>query len=408
MSNSNLTSLSSLETREECDGTCSETAAPANNSSGHNLNGYTLEEHIQWIAIFLICCSGLLGNGNIIWLLGFRMKRNPFTTFVLNLAVADFGVLLCLFMLSAFSILYESCKQNYVECNIRYNNGSSVDVPTLQPFQFIFISVLIIIICIFGFVGNGNVIWLLGFYIKRNSFTTYIMNLAVADVGVLLCLIAYHINDIFEVVSGKRVLTPSLVHTILGLLIFTYSTGQCFLTAISIDRCTAVLFPIWHRCHRPAHLSTVLCVLIWALSILLCTINLLLLDISSWMTASLLCLPFMVVSSLILFIKVCLKSRQQRRGKLLTAILLTLLIFLILAFPLTAVFLIIAFSSDFECYILDLGFICASLNSSVNPLIYFLVGIYKRDQSKESMKVIFQRVFKEEEITEQVELRVPT
>lgn len=32
------------------------------------------------VIIILVCMFGLVGNGVVIWLLGFRMKRTPFTT----------------------------------------------------------------------------------------------------------------------------------------------------------------------------------------------------------------------------------------------------------------------------------------------------------------------------------------
>uniref|UniRef100_A0A8B9ICZ8 G-protein coupled receptors family 1 profile domain-containing protein n=1 Tax=Anser brachyrhynchus TaxID=132585 RepID=A0A8B9ICZ8_9AVES len=47
----------------------------------------------------LICLCGLVGNGAVLWLLGFRIRRNPITVYILNLAVADFTFLL--FMLTS-------------------------------------------------------------------------------------------------------------------------------------------------------------------------------------------------------------------------------------------------------------------------------------------------------------------
>ncbi|NWI98140.1 MRGRD protein, partial [Pitta sordida] len=37
-----------------------------------------------------ISIFGLVGNGLVMWFLGFHMKQNPFTVYTLNLAVADF------------------------------------------------------------------------------------------------------------------------------------------------------------------------------------------------------------------------------------------------------------------------------------------------------------------------------
>ncbi|NXT55615.1 MAS protein, partial [Pluvianellus socialis] len=44
---------------------------------------------------------GLVWNGIVMWFLGFHMKKNPFTVYILNLAVADFSLLLLFFLLTA-------------------------------------------------------------------------------------------------------------------------------------------------------------------------------------------------------------------------------------------------------------------------------------------------------------------
>uniref|UniRef100_A0A670IGD4 G-protein coupled receptors family 1 profile domain-containing protein n=1 Tax=Podarcis muralis TaxID=64176 RepID=A0A670IGD4_PODMU len=41
--------------------------------------------NILYFLILVISIFGLMGNGTVIWFLGFCMKRNPFTTFILNL-----------------------------------------------------------------------------------------------------------------------------------------------------------------------------------------------------------------------------------------------------------------------------------------------------------------------------------
>ncbi|NXW08148.1 MAS protein, partial [Fregetta grallaria] len=46
-----------------------------------------------------ISLCGLVGNGIVMWFLGFHMKQNPFTVYILNLAVADFSLLLLFFLL---------------------------------------------------------------------------------------------------------------------------------------------------------------------------------------------------------------------------------------------------------------------------------------------------------------------
>ncbi|KAK9402969.1 Mrgprh: Mas-related G-protein coupled receptor member H [Crotalus adamanteus] len=43
----------------------------------------------------------------------------------------------------------------------------------------------------------------------------------------------------------------------------------------------------------------------------------------------------------------------------------------------------------------------ASVNSSINPILYFLAGRNKEDRSRVSMKLVLQRVFKNEEDTKE-------
>ncbi|XP_053101951.1 mas-related G-protein coupled receptor member H-like [Hemicordylus capensis] len=264
----------------------------------------------------------------------------------------------------------------------------------------------ICVVCILGLVGNGTVIWLLGFRIKRNPFTTYILNLAVADFGLLISL------PLSLIILCQKFPTYILwisFNILYILSLVFYSIGQLLLTAISVDRCVSVLFPIWYRCHRPPKLSTIVCVFIWVLSSVFNGIPIVLLMSLNWyfeaityqfIVNTVFCLPFIIISTFILFIRVCFKSQQHRRGKILIVVLLSLLFYLLFAFPLNAVYLIVVyfqFPVNFN-YLKECLHLSTSLNSSVNPFIYFLVGRKKRRQSRQSMKVLLQRVFKEEQV----------
>ncbi|XP_015281532.1 PREDICTED: mas-related G-protein coupled receptor member H-like [Gekko japonicus] len=262
----------------------------------------------------------------------------------------------------------------------------------------------ILVICIFGAVGNGIVIWLLGFRIKRNPFSTYILNLAVADFGVLLAatffVADYWVGFIYD--------TPIIFFVFFFLFLSTYSSSQFLLTAISLDRCVAVFFPLWHRCHRPPHLSTIVCALIWVLVLFFlltavtCTLKSVRLHVSiieesyQFIVNAVLCLPVMTIATVSLFIKACLKARQHRRGRLLTVILLTLLFFLLFAFPFNIMH-ILTNLIYLPIYMSSGALLLACLNSSINPVIYFLVGRQWKSSHREGMKMILQKVFKEEE-----------
>ncbi|XP_032079228.1 mas-related G-protein coupled receptor member H-like [Thamnophis elegans] len=270
----------------------------------------------------------------------------------------------------------------------------------------IIISPVTLTICCIGLPLNGIVIWLLGFQIKRNPFTVLILNLAISDFGFLI-FVAIHSISVFTAVQAFQ------SWVIFYLFDFMYINGLFLLTAISIDRCVAVLFPMWYHYSRPKHMSPIVCGFFWIFSFLLVgigsNIKNLIFSYVPWdvdlIVTALLCLPLITTSTGILFMKICVKSEQVNRGNLLVMILITLLCFLILTLPLyiylvTAPFLGINNSSSFNFQNFLYFKLCASLNSSVNPVIYFLVGRKKQAQPKESMKAIFQRIFKEDLVPE--------
>ncbi|XP_015425720.1 PREDICTED: mas-related G-protein coupled receptor member X2-like [Myotis davidii] len=131
--------------------------------------------------------------------------------------------------------------------------------------QFMLLKLLTAIVALVGLAGNSVVLWLLGFRMRRNAFSVYILNLAGADflflgypfIHSLLLLFDFDLVD--EVIS--RFLPP--------VSFFAYISGLGFLSAISTERCLSVLWPIWYRCRRPRHLSAIICALLWALSLLL-------------------------------------------------------------------------------------------------------------------------------------------
>ncbi|XP_032094104.1 mas-related G-protein coupled receptor member H-like [Thamnophis elegans] len=281
-----------------------------------------------------------------------------------------------------------------------YDSGINEEVLVFAIFTILF--------CVLGMLGNGLVIWLLGSSIKRNTFAIYIINLSVADFGFLT----------FEMIIETHWLFTHLYCDFpyelfqMGMLLM-YSTGQFLLTAISIDRCVSVLFPIWYRCHRPVHLFTTVCAVIWAISFILSSIHFTMVAVDGFGNSytlmyqfiinAVLCLPLMTISSVALFIKIGFISKSQRRRKLLTAILLTLFFFLVLAFPLNAFYFILYAFKYIHPNLVHYGYLCTCINSGINPVIYYLVG-RQRGKAQKGIKDLFQKVFKEEELsTEELE-----
>ncbi|XP_054841579.1 mas-related G-protein coupled receptor member H-like [Eublepharis macularius] len=298
----------------------------------------------------------------------------------------------------------DNINYDYVSEDISFHHTSdygSGRMPYNNFLNITFISILVI--CIFGVVGNGIVIWLLGFHIKRNPFTTYILNLAIADFGRLLSLIFAIVSNWLTILYD---LSSILSVSSIFLFLSTHTASNFLLTAISIDSCMAAFFPLWHRCHRPPHLSTIVCVLVWVLSFLLSRISFIILQMYNneavirvlyqFIVNAMVCFPLVAAATLALFINVCCKAQQHQRRKLFTIILLTLLCFLFLGSPLNII-VTLHFYIYILSYVVLLAFVLSCLNSSVNPMIYFLVGRERKARHRESLEVILQRVFKEEE-----------
>ncbi|KGL94281.1 Proto-oncogene Mas, partial [Charadrius vociferus] len=176
------------------------------------------------------------------------------------------------------------------------------------------------------------------------------------------------------------------------------------LTAMSIERCVSVLFPIWYRCHRPKHLSGIMCGVLWALDGLVVSLTCVIcnshfhkhceellkgLSIVNFLIFSV----FTLLSNMSLFIKLRCGSQRRHPGKLYVAVLLSVIFMFIFGFPPTlAIFTDLIYINVF-C--LHIAYLPTSLNSSVNPFIYFLVGSYRQHRFHSSVKVALRQVFEE-------------
>ncbi|XP_009816712.2 mas-related G-protein coupled receptor member D-like [Gavia stellata] len=259
-----------------------------------------------------------------------------------------------------------------------------------------------------GIAGNGIVMWFLGFHMKQNPFTVYILNLAVADFSLLLLFfllllailtltaicsylynfISFYIDFVFVV----EFLGHSFDLSSLGLL-----------TAISVERCISVLFPIWYRCHRPKHLSGVVSGVLWALSGLFVSSMYLSFNFAERYetefagVAIAICIilsSMMLISNLSLFIKLQCGSQRRHPGRLYVALLLNVIFFFGFGIPFS-VEVFLNLPSSHELFPDNTCFLLALLNSSINPVIYFLVGSCRQRRLRGSVKAALRRVFEE-------------
>lgn len=274
--------------------------------------------------------------------------------------------------------------------------------------KYTYISISLVI-CSLGLVGNGLLIWFLIFCIKRKPFTIYILHLAFADFMVLLC------SSIIQLVNTFHIHDSTLVSYAVFFMIFGYNTGLHLLTAISVERCLSVLYPIWYHCRRPKHQSTVACTLLWALSVLVSGLEnfFCILEVKpqfpecryvyifSCTLTFLVFVPLMVFSNLILFIQVCCNLKPRQPAKLYVIIMATVILFLVFAMPMKVLLIIGYYSNSTDASVwksLPYLNMLSTINCSVNPIVYFVVGSLRRKRSRKSLKEALQKVFEEKPV----------
>ncbi|XP_075711298.1 proto-oncogene Mas [Rhinoderma darwinii] len=275
-----------------------------------------------------------------------------------------------------------------------------------------------VILCLLGMIGNAIVAWILTFNIKRTKYTVYILNLAIADF-IYLIFVAIVLLLMVDTLLNRNKPTNITLLALEVIYDFGYNAGMLFLTAISVERCLSVLFPIWYKCYRPKHLSSFTCGLIWLLGALLSLLDNFICPAKSFMDSTNDCtgiqifstvltfaiiIPLMLVSSFILIYIIKTTSKKSRPPKIYFAIIITVLVFLISVAPIRLLWTLLYFKTfsntmDAVAFFFATTY-CTAFNSSANPFIYFFVGRQRKKRFGGSINTALSRVFKDDE-TEQ-------
>ncbi|XP_036152040.1 N-formyl peptide receptor 2-like [Myotis myotis] len=86
----------------------------------HESTGYTVVQIVSLVIQGIAFVLGILGNGLVIWVAGFRMARTVTTLCYLNLALADFSFLATLPFLMVSSIMKEQWPFGWFLCKLIY------------------------------------------------------------------------------------------------------------------------------------------------------------------------------------------------------------------------------------------------------------------------------------------------
>ncbi|XP_071969490.1 chemerin-like receptor 1 [Engystomops pustulosus] len=261
--------------------------------------------------------------------------------------------------------------------------------------KVIYITVFSIIL-ILGIIGNGLVIWIAGFRMKKTISAVWFLNLAIAD---FLCCASLPLRLGTSIKFNIFILASTCTSSMIVFSI-NMSASVLLLTAMSIDRWVSVMWPFWSKVHRTQKRVRITAGIIWVMSFLisgsLITIHVFVLnDASEWCyyvpynlyyrkTVYLIRLiimfviPFLIIftSYVTIFLKLRNSKRPQRSQRPYRIITAVILCFFICwapyyIWPLT-------FNRNLNSYqfviVNTIISGLASLNSCINPIIYVFMG----------------------------------
>ncbi|XP_069802837.1 N-formyl peptide receptor 3-like [Dendropsophus ebraccatus] len=259
---------------------------------------------------------------------------------------------------------------------------------------------LYVIISALGIIGNGLVIWIAGFRMKKTVSAVWFLNLAIAD---FLCCASLPLR----IVEMFSYYPDSEFFCILSMILFNLnmSASVLLLTAMSIDRCVSVMWPFWSKVHRTHKLLRITAAIIWLLSLVVtgliyyfykfifqefyewCTLNPYdCLDANSCTLKQkiqlirlfiMFLIPFMIIliSYVMIFLKIIKSKRPQRSQRPYRIITAVILCFFICWCPYYIWPLTPLYEDAIEFYTINTIIInLACLNSCINPIIYVLMG----------------------------------
>ncbi|NWJ06063.1 C5AR1 protein, partial [Crypturellus undulatus] len=148
-----------------------------------------------------------------------------------------------------------------------YSDYSLLDYDSYEvPHGYRAILALYAVIFLVGVLGNGAVIWVTGFELRRTVNGVWFLNLSVAD---LLCCLALPFLALPLAHDHHWHLGRFACKLLPSLTILNMFASVLLLTAISGDRCALVTRPVWCQNHRSPALARAVCAAAWGLALLL-------------------------------------------------------------------------------------------------------------------------------------------
>ncbi|XP_041649240.1 uncharacterized protein LOC121513510 [Cheilinus undulatus] len=297
---------------------------------------------------------------------------------------------------------------------------------------------------VLGVLGNGAVIWVTGFKMKKTVNTVWFLNLAVADFlfTVSLPLSVTYLALRFHWPFGKFMCKLNSTLNSLNIFVSVY-----ILVVISVDRCVSVVWPVWAQNHRNVRKASYVSLGVWVLGLILsspyfvfrdtgpsfmnkdiinCFNNFALSDDYESLSVYELTLyrfkamtitrfllgfvvPFTVIVSCYAVIIHHVRrnrtlARQSKRTFKIIAAVITTFFFCWAPFHAIALIDLVHYLTEYESqkldYVITIGVplttSLAFLNSCLNPLLYVFVGQDFRDKVRKSILNVLETAFQED------------
>ncbi|KAM4016596.1 N-formyl peptide receptor 2-like isoform 1-T4 [Anomaloglossus baeobatrachus] len=312
--------------------------------------------------------------------------------FRLRMDAADFNLTLP-------EMFLDSDNQSSYEFN---NTSNTTSYNGSYDYMYIIQKVAITIFSIvlaFGIIGNGLVIWIAGFRMKKTISAVWFFHLAIADflccasIPLLIALLTSSSTD-------SQVIFCNLSFLLFGL---NMGASVLFLIGMSIDRWVSVMWPFWAKVHRTYKLVKITAGIIWLFSFLVngfswFASNFFSYHITEWCIIYdnkqvylskipfstrlhklvIMCVIFLIIvtSYVTIFYKIRKSKRSQRSQRSSRIITAVILCFFICWFPFFILPLTPIYDEDRLLFynINTIVVSLACLNSCINPIIYVFIG----------------------------------
>nr|XP_033776614.1 prostaglandin D2 receptor 2-like [Geotrypetes seraphini] len=118
---------------------------------------------------------------------------------------------------------------------------------------------------LFGMLENGLIIFVIGFKMRRTVITTWILNLALSDFMTTASLPFF---TYFLAKGHTWELGTFFCRVHSSVFFLNMFISSFILSAISLDRCLLVLYPVWAQNHRTVPMAMAICMILWLLAVL--------------------------------------------------------------------------------------------------------------------------------------------